>query len=1026
MTNFFTVLLVFFSIQAFSQETAIYQDTEKEYQQALDLFTKEKYGAAQKLFIQVLANGKHLTSEVQSNAAYFSARCAAELFNQDAEYLMLDFMEKYPTSTNYSNALYDLGIYYYRLKKYKSAIEYLAKVDQTDLTEEKKDEVNFKIGYCYYMINDYDKASKSFFLMKDGNSKYASAAQYYYAHVAFVNENYETALKSFLKLKDSEAFAPVAPYYITQIYYRQKKYDEVLKYAPSVLDTAATRNGIEIGRMVGESYYRTENYKDALPYLLDYEKNSGNVNSSDLYSIAFSYYRTKDYEKAVTYFQKSIGSDDTLSQNAYYHLADCNLKLNNKRSARNAFQSAAKSDFNPSIKEEASFNYAKLSYELSFQSVALESFRAFMKDFPNSQYFDQANEMLISIYTNTRNYKDALIALEAIKNKSQGIKAAYQKVAFYRGVELFMDNKPKDAIQLFKISSQFPNDQNLVAQANYWTGEAQYKMENYEDAIKAYNSFILTPAAINSERYNLANYNIGYSYFKLENFPEALNSFRRYVKDKLHTDVGRYNDAVLRIADSYFTLKDQASALDYYNQAIAGNAKASDYALYQKAALQGIQGKFAEKVNTLQKLFEKYPKSIYFDDGLYEAGQACMAQGNFELSLKYFKRVIAEYPNGIYLRKSELGEALVYYNTKQDDKALASYKKIVQKYPNTSESHEALVQIKNISVSQNKVEDYLSYVKNVPNADLSEAAEDSVTYEAAELLYTQGNCTQATEAFDKYMLKFQNAIFKMYAGYYKSECLYRAKKYQESLPGYEYVITQPKSNLTEKSLLSAAAINFRLKIYDRALAQWEALESTAEEKDNIMAAYTGEMRTAYKLKDNVKALSAAQKILNSGTTDKDITNEAHLITGKAFFEKNDYGSAKSELSIVAKRTNSEMTAESKYLLAAIEYNLANYKESTKLIFEIQKQVPSYDFWIAKGFILLGDNYLAQKDTFQAKETYKSILVNYEKDPTDAEDLHTLAQQRLDAIISPEKNNDIDRKLRGNNTPEDSTEINITK
>ena len=29
------------------------------------------------------------------------------------------------------------------------------------------------------------------------------------------------------------------------------------------------------------------------------------------------------------------------------------------------------------------------------------------------------NELLIDIYTNTRNYKDALIALDAIKNKTQ-------------------------------------------------------------------------------------------------------------------------------------------------------------------------------------------------------------------------------------------------------------------------------------------------------------------------------------------------------------------------------------------------------------------------------------------------------------------------------------------------------------------------------------------------------------------------------------------------------------------------------
>ena len=114
-----------------------------------------------------------------------------------------------------------------------------------------------------------------------------------------------------------------------------------------------------------------------------------------------------------------------------------------------------------------------------------------------------------------------------------------------------------------------------------------------------------------------------------------------------------------------------------------------------------------------------------------------MAQGNFELSLKYFNRVINEYPNGIYFRKAELGAALVYYNTKQDDKALAAYKRIVQKYSNTTESHEALVQIKNISVSQNKVDDYLTYVKGVPNADVSEAAEDSLSYEAAELVYTK-------------------------------------------------------------------------------------------------------------------------------------------------------------------------------------------------------------------------------------------------------------------------------------------------
>ena len=155
---------------------------------------------------------------------------------------------------------------------------------------------------------------------------------------------------------------------------------------------------------------------------------------------------------------------------------------------------------------------------------------------------------------------------------------------------------------------------------------------------------------------------------------------------------------------------------------------------------------------------------------------------------------MSDYPSGIFARKAELGEALVYYNTKQDDRAMTAYKKIIQKYPNTEESRQALVQIKNISVSQNKVDEYLTLVKSIPNSDLSKAAEDSLTYEAAELRYTQGNCEGAMQDFTNYLGRFPDAIFRVNAAYLKSDCLFRDKKYSDALPGFEYVISQPANN----------------------------------------------------------------------------------------------------------------------------------------------------------------------------------------------------------------------------------------
>src|SRR6185369_7497098 len=173
-------------------------------------------------------------------------------------------------------------------------------------------------------------------------------------------------------------------------------------------------------------------------------------------------------EKAISYFQRVTDKQDSIAQNAYYHLADCFLKKGNKKSARSSFQSAAKMNFDDGIREESLFNYAKLSYELSFQSVAIEAFRNFVSAFPQSEHMNEVNELLIDIYSTTKNYKDALTAIENIKDQSPNIKAAYQKAAYHRGVELFMDNQPNDAIKLFNISASNPIDQKLVAASRYW------------------------------------------------------------------------------------------------------------------------------------------------------------------------------------------------------------------------------------------------------------------------------------------------------------------------------------------------------------------------------------------------------------------------------------------------------------------------------------------------------------------------------------------------------------------------------
>jgi hypothetical protein len=47
-----------------------------------------------------------------------------------------------------------------------------------------------------------------------------------------------------------------------------------------------------------------------------------------------------------------------------------------------------------------------------------------------------------------------------------------------------------------------------------------------------------------------------------------------------------------------------------------------------------------------------------------------------------------------------------------------------------------------------------------------------------------------------------------------------------------------------------------------------------------------------------------------------------------------------------------------------------------MCFDLAKEMPNYDYWVAKTYILLSDTYVGLKDAFQAKATLQSIIDNY--------------------------------------------------
>lgn len=999
------ILLIFsiLSISIYAQKTAIYRSPEAIYRDGVELIQKEKYVAAQHAFEQVIENIPEQGNELRAMSFYYNAYCAGNLMHRNTEQLYLNFFDQYPLHSNIGIARFYLARYFFQTKSFKKCINQLNLVDFTDLIEEQKIEYNYRKGYCSFIDSNYTESKKQLVQVKDLDSKYKSPATYYYSHIAYIEKNYETARQGFESLKDDEYFNPIVPFYIIQIYHLQGKYEKILEIGPGLLEKSSDKRKPDITRMIGEAYYNTRQYKESIPFFEQYiEKSTIQPTRTDFFQLGYASYQSNQLEKAIKSFSDVAIEKDSLSQITYYLMGDCYLKLGKKTFAATSFYEAYKLDMLPIVKENALYNYAKLQYELSsnpFQN-AIVSFENFANAYPNSNRIDEVNSYLVAIYESTKNYKSAIISLEKINKKGPKLQASYQRMTYFRGLELFNDDSYSDAIILFKKSLNQQFNKSYTAQTLYWLGESYYRIENYDSAIEMLNKFIIAPGAFEMKEYTYAQYTLGYSWFKQQKYANALVAFRKFNEGSVENKKIE-SDAQNRTADCYFIQKNFSEAIAYYNKVIDMNILDVDYALYQKALSQGASSKSNEKIETLKLLVQNHPNSNYNDDSYFELGKTYNSKADFKEAISIFNTLIAKFPNSQFQKSALLELGLVYNNTERLDEALITLKKVVSDYPNTDESKSALMNIKNIYIENNNVDAFFVYVKNIPFATVSVTEQDSITFKAAYNQYLSDDCEKSRIGFADYLTKFPNGFFVAQANFYAAECDLKNGKTANALIGYEYIINKAQGTMfEEKSLLSAAGIEYTNNNFDNALRYYERLKAIANEKNNITIASAGRMRIFFNQKNYTQSIIAAQDFKKIEKLTIPQIEESSLIIIHAALAIDSLTMANNECYTLLK-SKSEAGAEAKYTIAYIEFRKGNFDIAEKKVFELLNADSQYEYWVAKSFILLGDIYVEKGNLFQAKHTYKSIIDNYENADNKGENLKKIAEDKYNAIIEIE-------------------------
>jgi TolA-binding protein len=982
-----------------AQQTVFYDEPGYTFKLAVELFEKEKYAAAKELFIKVIDEIPDRQSLTRADAEYYAGVSAFELKHPDAESRLTGFIASQPGHALVPSAWYCLGKLYYDRKSYKKATDAFNRVDPAILSQRQRDEYYFAAGYSWFETGNYSKAKQAFKNLKERDTKFRSYATYYYAHVCYLDGDYDEALKNFQSIKDHPDFKPLIPYYYAQILYQQKRYKEMPGMITPLIDRKTTKRLGTIARLMGDAYYKLNLYEEALGYMEIYLMEAGgSISRPDAYQIGYVYYKTGDFANARDMFQKAATGKDTLAQNAYYHLADCYIETKEKRFAMNAFLEAYKLGFDPKVTEDALFNYAKLSYELAINpyNQAIKAFEQFLGDYPNSVHTIDAQQMLVNLYLSTKNYKSALASIEKIKNQNEKMRAAYQKITWLRGVELFNDNSFSEAIDVFNKSLDFNIDKKTRALTLYWLGESWYRMESWENARDEFTKFQAAPGAFDMQEFNMANYNMGYTWFKVKDYDNALIAFRRFLMKKENERPDIVQDATLRAADCYFMKKDYQNATQYYKEAGEVKGKNNDYPVYHQAISFGAMGKFQQKAATLEEFIRNFPSSSYRDDALFELGGTYTVLDERTKALAAYNKLINEYPKGSYEKEALLIAGQTYHNSDNDDLALKYLDKVFKDYRGTPESKEALLLIRDIYTEMDKVDIFYEYVKGTSYA-VSDLEKDTLAYRPAENYYLDGNNEKALPAFNNYIKQYPEGVYIIDATFYKAEIELLSKNYTDALEGYNFVTSQHRTKFTEVALLRAAEIHLKNDNCQGAVENYVRLEQNAENQHYMLQAQTGQLRCYLKLNDYPKAYLVASAIIRNKQHPDEIITEAYLALGKSCLSMDSMLAAQTYFETVLKKTRNEMGAEAKYNLALIQFEMQNYELAEKEIFELINDMSSYDYWIAKAFILLADVYTKTDNIFQAKHTLQSIIDNY-----NGEDLVTEAKQKLKTIADQEK------------------------
>lgn len=933
-------------------------------------------------------------SEIQS----YKVLCAIALDRGNVLGLAKVFEDNYPNAPEIPTVRFTLATHFFDKGDYRTAYSVFKTIEKSHLYKVQELEYYFKYSYCNMRVGNYKEAAAGFKKIIDSEvSSYTIPSIYHLGYVYYLEQNFKESYPLFEKAAKDSRFKDIASYYAVESKFMLKDHDYVIKHGPGIIDKLENDIQANLARIISESYFAKNVPSLAQQYFDRFTQFNKQLSRKDHYFSGILSYSLKSYISAIASFEHVLGETDSLAQNAYYFTANCYLMTKNKLAALSAFKQAADCDFDKVIKEDAFFNYAKLSFDLNSD---ISQFAKYQEMYPQSGKDDEINSYMAASFLLGKDYNSAVKALTKIKKLSPESSANLQKAAFFRAIQLIENKGYRAAIPMLQISLDNNRDNEMLAAvAKYWLAECYFRDEQYPQAISVNDELISSGDFRGAKEYPILLYNLAYSYFKNGDFGKAQEWFSNYLNIPLKAKSFE-KDARVRLGDSYFMQNDYTNAAAEYETVYTKYYTSDDlYPAYQSAVSYGLLGDDAKKIAILKRVTKENRNAPLYSQSLYELGRTYVQRGDDANASECFYTLLGRNSDSTYFAKSHLELAMISANNSRFDKALEHYKTVIEGYPLSSEAQDALTGMESLCQSVNKPDIFLEYIDHLGLSNIKSADEkELMRFSAAEQLFLSGKYSAAMNALQSFVKTYPRGAKSAQAYFYLAQALKATGRKEAAADAYLQVMRMGEGDFSQSATNQYAQISYELGHYGKAVEAYQTLSNIAKSDEMKIEAYRGRMESYFSDKQYESALKDAMRLINYQGVSPDLLRRARFVMAKSYLVQGDRELAKPLFDALSAVTDDEIGAESAYILILDAYDSGDFLSVENKVYSFSDSGTSQLYWLAKSFIVLGDSFADREEWEQARATFESVQNEY-KPQDDDDDIQEQVKMRLNRLQS---------------------------